>query len=94
MRDQRSRDREVGHLDYKGAQAYERMSDDQIKEDIYDQLTKNPYIDASDIEIEVKDRHITLFGSVPDKVMKYSVEDIAESTPGVIAVLNKMSVIR
>lgn len=97
------RDREVGHLDYRGTEVYHRepeepevyrRSDEKISEDLYDQLRQDPYVDASDVEVEVRDANVTLFGSVPDKWMKYSIEEIAEGLPDVVRVDNHIRVAR
>jgi len=43
----------------------------------YERLTDDPYVDASDVTVEVKDGAVTLAGSVTDRRMKHRIEDIA-----------------
>lgn len=75
----------------RGPKGYKR-SDDRIKEDINDRLTDDPMLDASDIEIEVKEGEVTLSGKVEHRRAKRYAEDIVESIPGVRDVENKIKV--
>jgi osmotically-inducible protein OsmY len=54
-----------------------RRSDERIREMICERLTDDPYVDASEVSIEVRDGVITLSGDVPERRMKHRVEDIA-----------------
>ena len=49
-------------------------------------------VDASDIEVEVKDGEVTLKGTVEERWMKRLAEDIAEVVPGVHDVHNQIRV--
>jgi hypothetical protein len=71
----------------RGPKGY-RRSDERIREDVCERLTEHPGIDASDIEVEVKEREVTLNGNVPDRRMKRLAEDIAESVGGVVDIHN------
>ncbi len=73
----------------RGPKGYQR-SDQRIEEDLSEQLMENPYIDASDVEVEVRDRTVFLRGSVNTKWMKYSIEEIAEEVFGVKDVENRI----
>jgi hypothetical protein len=72
-----------------GPRGYQR-SDVNIKEDVCDLLTRHGRIDASEIEIEVKNGEVTLTGMVDDRRSKRLAEDLAESIPGVIDVHNHL----
>lgn len=76
-----------------GPKNYAR-SDDRIREDVCDEISDDGEIDARDIDIEVKDREVTLSGTVPERYMKHRAEDIADSCRGVRDVHNHIRVRR
>lgn len=75
----------------RGPRNYQR-SDDRIREDISERLTDDPLIDASEIEITVQNREVTLGGNVRDRNEKRRAEDIAEAVSGVSHVQNNLRV--
>ena len=75
----------------RGPKGY-RRSDGRIEEDINDRLTDDPYLDASDIEVSVKDRDVTLSGLVQSRADKRRAEDLAELVSGVGNVQNNLRV--
>ncbi len=77
----------------KGPKGYKR-SDDRIREDVCEQLTRHPGVDASDIEITVRDGDVTLAGTVPERQMKRIAEDVVEDISGVTDVSNHLRVNR
>jgi osmotically-inducible protein OsmY len=77
----------------KGPKGY-RRSDDRIREDISDALERDGDIDASEIEIEVRDCEVVLKGTVDSREAKRSAEDLAESIQGVKDVRNELRVTR
>ena len=76
----------------KGPRDYRRR-DERIVEDINDRLCDNAYIDASEIEVHVKDGDVVLTGEVENKSSKRLAEDIVESVSGVQNVENRLRVI-
>lgn len=74
-----------------GPQGYKR-SDERITEDVNERLTQHGHLDASMIQVKVKDGEVTLTGSVPDRQAKRMAEDIAESCSGVKEVQNQLRV--
>lgn len=74
-----------------GPRNYAR-SDSRINEDICDRLTDHPFIDASDIEVSVSGREVTLSGTVQSREEKRRAEDIAEAVSGVTHVQNNLRV--
>ena len=66
-----------------------RRSDERIKEDVNDRLT-DAYLDASDVEVSVKEGEVTLSGAVLDRTDKRLAEDVAESVSGVKNVQNNL----
>lgn len=75
----------------RGPRGY-RRSDDRIREDVCDCLTDDPYIDASNLEVTVKDCEVTLSGTVVRREDKRRAEDLAERISGVKDVRNNLRV--
>lgn len=77
----------------KGPKGYKR-SDERIREDINDRLSDDYNLDASEIEVEVKNGEVTLSGTVSERSDKRRAEDVAESISGVSNVENRIRVSR
>jgi osmotically-inducible protein OsmY len=77
----------------RGPKGYQR-SDERIREDVCDRLADDPLVDASDIEINVKNGEVTLSGSVIDRGQKRRSEDVIERVSGVREVHNNLRVNR
>jgi osmotically-inducible protein OsmY len=75
----------------KGPRNYKR-SDERIKEMVCDMLCDNADLDASDIEVDVKDSVVILTGNVVDKNSKRLAEDLAGDLTGVSDVENRIRV--
>jgi osmotically-inducible protein OsmY len=75
----------------KGPKGY-RRSDDRIKEEVSDALERHPQIDASEIEVDVKEGVVTLKGHVEERRIKRMAEDSIENLPGVRDVRNELMV--
>jgi hypothetical protein len=75
----------------RGPKGYTR-SDERIKEEICERLTRHPEIDASEIELESKQGVITLSGSVDQRRLKHLVEDLVENVSGVKDIENRITV--
>ena len=86
--DVRHEQREAEHRG-RGPRGYKR-SDARIAEDINDRLTDDAYIDASDIDVSVKDGEVTLLGLVSRRDDKRRAEDLAETILGVGHVQNNL----
>ncbi len=80
-----------GQFAGRGPKGYKR-SDDRIKEDVNEQLTRNPDLDASDIEVNVENGEVTLTGTVDARQAKRLAEDLAENCSGVQEVHNQLRV--
>jgi len=88
----RDRDmREGQHHRGRGPRGYQR-SDARIMEDVNDRLTDDPHIDASNIEVTVSNREVTLIGTVNSRFEKRHAEDLAESVSGVSHVQNNLRI--
>lgn len=75
----------------KGPRGYQR-SDERIREDVSDRLTDDEIVDASDIDVKVKDCEVTLSGFVQSRRERRRAEDCAESVSGVRHVQNNVRV--
>jgi len=75
----------------RGPRGYYR-SDSRIQEDACDRLTEDPYLDASDVEVRVQEREITLAGHVASREDKRRAERLVEDIPGVQHVQNNLRV--
>ena len=80
---------DIGHSG-RGPRGYKR-SDDSIYHDVCDTLTMSPDIDASEIEVSVKDGVVFLNGSVPDRETKKLAELDIENISGISDVQNLLN---
>jgi osmotically-inducible protein OsmY len=83
-------DREYGQHGGKGPKNYKR-ADSRIHEEVCDALAADAHIDASEIEVNVKDGIVTLTGTVSERSMKRAAEDCAEQVKGVTDVRNEIT---
>jgi len=77
----------------RGPSSYQR-SDERIKEDVNDRLTDDSFLDATNIEVNVNDRLVTLTGNVDSRDDKRRAEYLAEMVSGVTDVSNQLRVNR
>lgn len=82
--------READHRG-RGPKGY-RRSDERIGEDVHDRLTEDRDLDASGIEVEVREGEVTLNGVVSDRHDKHRAEHIVEHILGVGHVQNNLRV--
>ena len=71
----------------KGPKNYQR-SQERIKEDVSEALWWDPDVDASDIEVSVKENRVTLKGHVDSRHAKTRAEAVVENVTGVEDVFN------
>jgi hypothetical protein len=90
-RDDRRQDASAGAHRGRGPKGY-RRSDERIHEDVCERLTEDPFIDASNVEVVVKDGEVTLNGTVSSRGLKRRAEDLAELASGVAHVQNNLRV--
>jgi BON domain-containing protein len=74
-----------------GPKGYAR-SDERVRELVCEELMDDPWVDASGIEVAVKDGEVTLSGAVNDRDAKRWAEDAAEHVGGVKHVQNNLQV--
>ena len=74
----------------KGPKGYVR-SDERIREDVCERLSEG-HLDASDIDVQVKDGEVTLVGLVSDRRTKRLVEELLDHVKGIKDVENKLKV--
>ncbi len=80
--------RELGHSG-KGPKGY-RRSDERIREEACEVLFHSPEVDASDIEVSVKDGLLTLSGTVKSRYAKREAETCLENLVGVEDIRNEL----
>src|SRR5262249_6498718 len=73
----------------RGPKGYKR-TDARVREDINDRLADDSFLDASEIEVEVKNGEVTLSGTVTQRQDKRRAEDLAENVSGVQHVQNNL----
>ncbi len=86
----RDRDQQGEHRG-KGPKGYSR-TDERIKEDVNEQLTEESMVDASEIEVDVRNGEVFLKGTVNTRQEKRRAEDVVESVSGVKNVENHIKV--
>jgi hypothetical protein len=84
-------ERQRGQYAGRGPKGWKR-SDERIREDINERLTDHPDIDATELDVQVRDGEVTLTGTVDERHMKRLAEDIAESVSGVRELHNNIRV--
>lgn len=77
--------------DRKGPRGYVR-SDERIREFICERLAQHHRLDVSDVGVEVREGCVTLEGTVPERSMKYAIEETADNCWGVRDVVNHIRV--
>jgi osmotically-inducible protein OsmY len=77
----------------KGPKGY-RRSEERIREDAYDRLTDDDYVDATDIQVQMEGDDVVLTGSVHSREEKRRAEDLVERVSGVRNVQNRLRVER
>jgi osmotically-inducible protein OsmY len=75
----------------RGPKGYKR-SDARILEDVNDSLAEDAWLDASDIEVRVADREVTLDGTVRSRGDKRRAEQLCDYVAGVTHVQNNLRV--
>lgn len=71
-----------------------RRDDETITQDVCELLARHPAIDASDVEVNVRQGEVTLRGTVIDRNMKLLSERILDRVPGVVDIRNEIRVSR
>lgn len=89
--------REEGFIDRvknffgRGPKGYKR-SDERIREEVCEILYMHPDIDASEIEVDVKEGIVLLSGTVDSRSTRRLAEDVIERCSGVVDVQNRLKV--
>lgn len=67
-----------------------RLTDSTIREDVCEILTRDPYINASEIEVAVNGGCVLLTGCVDSRQTKRLAEICIEDMPGVVEIINQL----
>jgi hypothetical protein len=84
-------DRSLGRYSGRGPRRY-RRSDERVHDDVHERLTLHPDIDASEVDVEVRDGTVIVRGIVPDRGQKHLIEDVIENVLGVLDIDNALKV--
>jgi osmotically-inducible protein OsmY len=71
-----------------------RRPDESLAREIHEILTKDPELDATNVEVEVESGAVTLTGIVESSDAKLLAEELVESITGVREVHNRLRVAR
>lgn len=82
----------AGQFRGRGPKGYKR-SDERIREDVCECLTEDERIDATNVEVQVKDCEVTLTGSVNSREEKRRAEDLIDRLAGVRDINNNLRVV-
>ncbi len=77
----------------RGPKGYAR-SDERLREIVCERLLEDPYIDASDVVVEVANGEVTLTGSVEERWVKYQIEELIDRSVGVNDIHNRLKIQR
>ena len=69
-----------------------QRADSRVRDDVCDALTYRGDLDATDIEVTVKDGEVTLEGTVADRRSKHVAEEVCEGIFGVRDVHNRLTI--
>jgi osmotically-inducible protein OsmY len=69
-----------------------QRSDERVHDDVCRMLADDEWVDASDVEVVVHHREVTLAGSVPDPRQRARAVAIAEAARGVVEVVSRLRV--
>lgn len=69
-----------------------KLSDERLKERVCEVLLHSNEVDATEMDIEVKDRVVTLKGNISSKGMKAVAIDLVGSIPGVEDVFTQLKI--
>jgi hypothetical protein len=69
-----------------------QRSNQRLREDICERLMRDHRIECSDVSVEVRDGTVVLEGTVPERRMKYMIEDTAAEVLGANDVDNRIRV--
>lgn len=86
---ERNSPRRPGRYTGRGPRNY-FLSDEQIREEVCERMTRHGQLDAHDIEVHVEDGVVTLNGKIQDRFGKRLAEDISDSVLGVWDVQNRL----
>jgi osmotically-inducible protein OsmY len=73
---------------------FQRRSDDKIQDEIWELLSNNADLDASEVEVLVEGGEVTLTGTVDSRDARWLTEDLVTSVAGVREVYNQLKVAR
>lgn len=74
-----------------GPKQYKR-SDDKILDAVHEELTQHPEVDASEVEVQIKDGIVTLSGTIATRHMKETAADCLSNIAGIKEIHNELRI--
>ena len=69
-------------------------SDEQIRDDVRQRLAADPHLDASMVEVGVRDGVVVLTGSIKSRTVMRYVEDLVRKAPGAATLAKRVAAMR
>lgn len=83
----------TNHIEVLHPATAEVPSDEAIRTDIEETLTRDPEVDFSDLDVSVREGKVTLRGTVEAYWKKFRAEDLTSSLRGVLSIENELAVV-
>lgn len=80
---------DLGQRARRGPEGF-RRSDQRILDDVAERFARSEHVDPSDVSVEVRDGMVVLEGTVPQRYMRWTLEDLAAEVLGVKDVANRI----
>jgi hypothetical protein len=82
-----------GAMEHRGRRPKRSRDDVRVREDVCEVLTVHDRVDASEIEVDVKEGVVTLTGTVSSRAERRDAEDALFDVAGVVDVINQLRVL-
>jgi osmotically-inducible protein OsmY len=83
-----------GRIEFRRAPRNYRRSDERLTEEVVKRMRRAVGLDLSSVTVAVRGAHVILEGTVPERWMKYALENVSATVWGVEDVENHLRVLR